>query len=138
MSRRIFRAAVVCCLLLSVRAAAQTCSTLPQTGFTYATAKAHQHPEYVEGWPTPWEATGFYGGKRFVDDPTNNPDDVRYGNIVCIVGLGGEHAFFYEWWRDPNAGPNQTRWGQEYPWQWVTVYYDPECGLAFFVDDAFQ
>jgi hypothetical protein len=134
MKRRFLLAAAVGCLLLSlsVSTAVQMCSTLPHTGFTYATAKAHEHPTVV------WQATGYYGGTRYVDDLTNNPDDVRYGNIVCVVEMDGEHAFFYEWWRDPSAGPKQARWGQAYPWQWVTVYYDPVCGLAFFVDDAFQ
>lgn len=111
------------------------CFNRPNSAYSFGEAKAHAHPTPLQ------EYSGFYCGFGLYPDSTNTEGNNFYGNTICVnywASPDGPVWFWYDWGADFNAGRKHVVWGQAYPWQAVTIVYDPECKLAVYAYDPYN
>lgn len=105
------------------------CSIAPDTGYSFGDAKNHDHGDsyYFQ------TITAYYCGHGLVEDSSNTTGNQFFGNTICVRDMNGDHWFWYDWGADSLAGQKLSTWRTDcQPFcQWVSVTYDPVCGLAF-------
>lgn len=122
--------AAVFCASASVNA--QINNTPPDTSFTYADAKDHDHGAFTT------TLAGYYAGRGLQNDATNDGGDNFYGNTVCVAEGGATRCFWYRWAADPHvSGQKIQNWMNQYPWGWIEITFDPVCLLVFTAHDPY-